>query len=219
MKYVKMLSLAALAATALMALVGVGTASATKGVACSVNVGGGACTSKWAVPTTLDFSLTPGTSAILETTGGSELVTCSTATVKGNLTDAGSSTTTATGSNTEITWGTVATPCTFASTTVKLGKLKIEAEDNSGNGILYADEDIEVTVHVPGFLGGPCLYRVPNGRRIGTWDESLQEFTANAVADRITTNHPCVFGGATNLWTATYIKTTPSNTTLYIATS
>ena len=168
MKYVKMLSLAALAATALMALVGVGTASATKGVACST--ASNPCNLKWALGTTADFSLTPGGSAKLASTSGTTLDTCTDSTIKMVLTENPNATGTATAHIEEARWGTAATPCNpYAATTIVLGKVKIEAEDDNGNGWLYADEEIEVTVHVPGFLGGPCIYKIPDGRRIGTW--------------------------------------------------
>jgi len=217
MRYVKMFGLAALAATALMALVGVGTASATKGVACSTATN--PCTSRWAVPTAFDLSLTPGGSSQFRSTSGTTLTTCTTATFQGILTKVGSSTETATGENTAFTWGTVATPCSpYAETTTTLGKFKIEV-DGDGNGEFYSDAEMEFTLHVPGFLGGPCVYKIPPDRTIGTWDESLQELTINAIVDRTQTGtHPCVFGSETNVWNATFVKTSPT-TTLYISTS
>src|ERR1700746_2336683 len=110
MKYVKMLGLAAVAAAALMAFVGAGTASAT-GVLCSTTTGNNACPAaqRWAVGTVLH--MTSEETVQLKTTGGVVASTCSTATVQGTITVNPGGATTTTGTNDSITWGTVATPC------------------------------------------------------------------------------------------------------------
>jgi len=210
MKHVKMLGLAAVAAMALMAFVGAGTASAAGGVLCSTATD--PCTSKWAVNTVLDFSLEPGTSAKLTDTNGNLLDTCTESTVKGKLLANPDGTGTATGENTSITWGN----CTWTTDTTKLGKLKVEAETETpmaGNGWLYADEEIKVTISLGAF--GSCEYGVTAGTLLGTYKESTETFTANAKATRL---NGCL-GPSTALWTATYVKTEPSGTTLWVSTS
>ena len=223
MKHLKMLGLAVLAAMALTALVGAGTASAKAGVLCS-NAQATGCTAPWPVGTVIDFSLKTGTSAKLTNTAGETLDTCTTATVKGKLTANPGATGTATGENTSITWGSAGTPCTWTTTTTKLGKLSVEAESTHGSGWVYADETIEVTISIPSFLGGPCLYGVAAGTTLGTISEGksgVSTFTANAVAKRNTNNgvHPCLPGTETALWVAEYTLTEPVNTTLYVSTS
>lgn len=212
MKYIKMLGLAAVAAMALMAFVGAGTASAAGGVLCSTATN--PCNSKWAIGTALDFSLKSGTSAKLTNTEGSTLDSCSESTVKGTLTknpstEVGESNGQATGENTTISWGN----CSFTTDTTKLGTLRVEAEDDSGNGKLYADGEIKVTISLGVF--GDCEYGVTAGTELGTFKESTQEFTANAKATRL---NSCL-GPATSVWTATYVKTEPSATTLFVSTS
>jgi hypothetical protein len=207
MKYIRILGLAVVAAMALMAVVGAGTASAAGGVACSTATN--PCTSKWAVPATLDFSLEAGTSALLTDTSGNVLDKCAISTVKGKLTANPDATNKqATGENTAITWE----ECSWPTVTKKLGKLRIEAEDDNGNGWLYADEEIRVTI---ANIFGDCEYGVTAGTKLGTFKESSQTFTANAVASLL---GGC-FGPSTALWTASYVKTEPSNTTLYVSTS
>src|SRR4051812_2345827 len=166
MKYLKMLGLAGLMATALMAFVGAGTAMATGGVLCSTATN--PCTSPWATPQTLDFTLKTGGSAKLQETAppggeGEILDTCTGSTVKGSLTSnpAGGP---ATGSNTEINW----TGCTFTTKTTKLGKLRVTS-DGDGNGFLIADEEIKVTILIFGFID--CEYGIKDGTTLGTLDE------------------------------------------------
>jgi hypothetical protein len=218
MKHLKMLGLAVLAAMALASLVGAASASAKEGVLCSTATD--SCTSKWAVPTVMDFSLTPGTSAKLESFGIT-LDTCTTATVKGKLTANPDATGTATGVNEIISWGSAATPCTYPTTTLKLGGLKVEAEDNLGNGWVYADAEIEVTIQNPTAIGGPCIYAVAAGTKLGTLKEgigSASRFIANATATRKqSATHPCTIGGSTAVWNAEYSLTEPSNTTLWVS--
>lgn len=73
MKYLKMLGLAAVAAAALMAFVGAGTASAKEGVLCSTT--SNPCNSKWAAGTVIDFSL-KGSAVWTNAENGETLETC-----------------------------------------------------------------------------------------------------------------------------------------------
>ena len=225
MKHLKMLGLAAMAAMALMALVGAGTASAKEGVLCSVSTDPCPLASKWPVGTVLDFSQEPGTTLKLLNTAGETLDTCTTATVKGELTanPAEPETTgagTATGKITELTWGSPTTPCLYPTTTVTKGALKIEAEDAKGNGNVYADAKIEVTIQIPIF--GSCIYGVEANTKIGTLSEGKKvaktnegapTFTANAIAKRLNANFACP---ETAVWSGSYILTAPENTTLWV---
>src|SRR3954452_11792208 len=90
MRSIKTLALAAVAAGALMAFIGAGTASASK--LCSTTTD--PCTSPWVNGTTLDFSLLKETSATWREPGGATLDTCLVSTIKGPMTN-GTSTVTA----------------------------------------------------------------------------------------------------------------------------
>ena len=220
MKYLKMTGLAVLAATALIAFAGAGTATAKSGVACSNS--SDPCTAKWTTPTTIDFSLESGTSFQVESTVGAALDTCTKSTFTTKLIENPNPTGTATSENTEITWGDAATLCKWLTAPTTLGKLKFEAEAQNpmaGNALVYADTEIEVTVTVSGFFGGPCIYRVPAGTQLGTFNEANQTITFNAVIERTqTAEHPCVFGTQTAKMTGLYVKTSPA-TTLWFSTS
>jgi hypothetical protein len=217
MKHLKMLGLAVLATMALTSLVGAASAFAKEGVLCSTATD--PCGSKWAVGTIMDWSLASGTSSKTESFGIT-LETCTTATIKGKLMANPDATGTATIENTSFTWGSGTTPCTYPATTIKLGKLKIESE-GEGRGIVYADEEIEKTVQSPAGIGGPCIYAVPSGTKLGTLDEgvgSVSRLTVSAVWSRKqSATHPCTIGGSTATWTATFLLTEPSNTTLYVS--
>jgi hypothetical protein len=205
MKYLKMLGLAAVAATALMAFVGAGTAMAEKAVVCSTVTN--PCTSKWAIGTVLDWSLKPGTSARLTDTSGNTLDTCTISTVKGRLTENPNGTGTATGENEKIDWGN----CTVTTDTDKLGKLKIKGIPGTNNGTLYADAEIMVTISI---FGTVCGYGVETGAHIGTVFGGVSPtFTANAVAKRLFGNFLCP---ETTRWNAEYVLTEPTGTPLYV---
>jgi hypothetical protein len=215
---VKMLGLAGLTAAALMAFAGAGTASASGGVLCSTATN--PCTSRWTVPQTLDWSLKAGTSVEFKETappnGESQILgTCTTLTSKGSLTsNPGGASNGATGSVTENTWGTAATPCTQKTVTTWLGKFRVTS-DGDGNGRLIADEEIKWTEFLFGFI--TCEYGVKAGTTIGTIDEGKPAtLTVNAVVANL---NACFGGPETELWTATYLQTTPSATTLYVSTS
>ena len=218
MRYVRMTVIAAVAALAVAAFVSAAASAAEPGYFCDTATD--PCTSKWALNTVADFSLVAGGSSKLESTAGSNLNTCTSSTLKFKLTSNSGEEASATGENTETTWGGGSTPCNpYSTTTSTLGKLRVKAEDDSGNAIVYADSEIEWTVSVPGFLGGPCIYKIPSGREIGTFKESTQRWIVNAIVDRTQTGtHPCIFGTGTNKWTAEYALTEPSETTLYVST-
>ncbi len=208
MKYVKMLALAAVAAGALMAFIGAGTASAS--VLCSTTTEAGKCPEAqiWPNKTVIDFSLTPETSALLKETGaeGKTLDTCKVSTVKGELTNAA----VATGKITELTWGT----CTFPTKTVLNGGLQVDRIAGTSNGTVTSDGITEVTINT--ILFGSCIYTVESGKSIGTLTEGKPAvFTANASA--IKTAGAAAACPETSVWTASYTLTSPTNTTLSVS--
>lgn len=192
MKHIQALSLAALAAMALMASVADGTASAT------VLVG-----SSGILPaeSTLEFALSSETSAKLALTEGEALDTCSASKLKNEITSAGGEETIVTGSNQELTWSS----CTFTTKTTSLGKLEVKYTSGS-NGTVIADSEIAVTVNT--VLFGSCIYGVAAGTSLGTLTGgSPSTFDANAVVEkRSGSSFACP---STAKWTATYTNTTP----------
>lgn len=213
MKYLKMLGLAAVAAAALTAFVGAGTAMAENGVICSTNTN--PCTSKWAVGTKLDWSLKSGTSAKLTTTGGTTLNTCSYSTVEQEITANPNATGTAEGPNKKVDWETATTKCAATpTTTLVLGGGKITGITGTVNGNLIATSKIEVTNNLPETFGGSCNYGVEAGTAIGTvTGGTAPEFHANAVAKKLNGGFLCP---ETTKWVATYVLTSPTGTPLYV---
>ena len=217
MKYVKMLGLAVVAAAALMAFVGAGTASAT-GVLCSTTTGEAACPAaqRWAVGTVIHMTLEE--SLKTATTGGITASTCTEATVTGTITTNTGGATTATSVNEVISWGTVATPCTKTATTVALGKLKFDRIAGTSNGTVTADEEIKVTT-TGLFSGETCNYGVTAGTSLGTLTEGKPAtFDLNAVVIKLA-GHTCTFGPQTTKWTGKYTVTSPATTTLSVSSS
>ena len=229
MRYVKTLALAAVAAGALMAFIGAGTASAS--VICSTTADPCPNGQAWPNGTVIDFSLKSGTKAKLVTTENEVLDECSTSTVKGDITNTGSSTATVTGTITELTWGG---PCTFPTVTLHKGCLEVHKIAGTSNGTVTSDpcdpvegkENTEVTINT--FFFGSCIYGVAAGKSIGEITEGKYEpkkegeptpphFTANAVATKLSgSNFACP---ETSKWTATYVLTSPEKTTLSVSAS
>jgi hypothetical protein len=206
MKHVKMLGLTVVAAAALMAFVGAGTASAS-GRLCSTETN--PCTSPWTTPTALDFSLKSGGSAKLTDTAGNTLDTCTSSTVKGSLTNNAAGTTPS-GPISELAWG----GCTVTTDTILPGGLKI-ASAGSGAGTVSSNAKIEVTVNV----FSSCNYGVESGTTLGTTNKGTGSnvvFKANAVAKKLAGGFLCP---ETTKWVAEYVLTTPSNTLFYVSTS
>jgi hypothetical protein len=194
MNQVKKLLVAAVAATALLALVGTGTAAAT-----AVYKGA----TKMGVGEKIDFSLKKETSGNFTETSGGTLDTCTGTTIKLSISQAGSSTTTTTGNVTEL----INTGCTFPTTAVILGKGEIHHISGTTNGILTADAEIGVTINTVFF--GTCIYGVTAGTTLGTLTGGTPAtFHANSVMKKLS-------GSAfacpeTGKWTGTYVSTEPA---------
>jgi len=213
MKYLKMLALTAVAAGALMAFIGAGTASASK--LCSTTADPCPAGQSWPANTVLDFTIPAGASAnLVDTSGETTLDTCTGSTVKGPITNAGSATETVTGSVEELTW----TNCNFPTNTITKGKLEVHKIIGTSNGTVTADGEFRVTINT--VLFGKCIYAVTNGQSLGDLTEGNPAvFHANAIAELIRTPEDNGFCPETARWTATYTLTSPSGTTLSVSSS
>lgn len=203
MKYVKMLGLAAVAAAALMAFVGAGSASAT--VLCKTATN--PCTSKWALGTEVRFSLKSGTSAIWKGQQGETLKTCTGADLRGKISNAGSAFETVKLQITENSW----TSCTVPTTTVKLGELEIHSITGSTNGTMTL-KGAEFTTKDNFF--GDCSYGAGTGIDLGTLTSSG---TGDAVIDVSATLLPTGLGCCPQVsWAEEFTLTSPVETPLFV---
>jgi hypothetical protein len=164
MKYLKMLGLVAIAAAALMAIAGAGTASAT--VLCRTTSTPCAAGQKWETNTQVHFTLKPGTTSEWKTTGGSLENTCTEGTIKGSISSAGSETSTVkiSVSKSEWTWG----GCTQAQNTLAGGELEVHAIAGSDNGEVRATGFNFTTT----IAGVSCNYNFPESTKLGTLTSS-----------------------------------------------
>jgi hypothetical protein len=186
MKYLKMLGLAAVAAAAMTAILGAGTASAT--TLCENNQTTG-CTKHVANETELDFSLEPETVATLTDSFGIPIVECKASTVKGKTTSTGSSTTTVEGNITSLSF----TECTreVHVNTKTTGTLEIHHKAGTDDGTVTSNDTTVSITNVP-FLG-TCRY-LTNNTDIGTLFGSLGDtdptFEINALIPTETSGCP-----------------------------
>lgn len=153
MKYLKMLGLAAVAAMALTALVGAGTASATA-------LYSGA--TKQGVNAELKSKLTTGNSALLKDTGGSTNDTCTGSEVAGKITNAGGAGVAVVGKIESLTF----TGCSHK--TVVIAKGELELKWTSGLNGTVVSKGAEVTVESTVF-GISCTAKTGTGTTIGTF--------------------------------------------------
>jgi hypothetical protein len=200
MKYVKMLGLAAVAAMALMAFAGAGTASAS--VLCKTATN--PCTSAYPNGETIEGTLEKETTATLRNTETSIVNTCTGSSVKGSLTN-GSSTVTAKGSVTaaNLTWS----GCSASGTaTVTPGELEIHATTN-GNGTVTAKGFAVTQI----FAGLSCSYTAGTGVDLGTYNEAAKTINVNVVVNK-DSNHSAFLCPSTAVWEAKYVITSPAGT-------
>jgi len=213
MKYLKMLGLAAVAAAALTAFVGAGTASANT-VLChtTVTTGCAAAGWDWGTGKVLDTSLASGgTARLTDTSGFIAIATCTGGTVEGEL----NRTTTPRGAVTaaNVTWS----GCSQTTDTLTGGELEIHHIAGTHNGTVTATG---FAVTVP-FGSATCAYGFNAARDIGTLTTSANGLDASLsinVAVNLDANHSSASGcPSSGKWIATYTQTT--NTALYIAES
>jgi hypothetical protein len=193
MKYVKMLGLAAVAAMALMAFAGAGTASATEiCTTTSFPCPAGSTISK------LELSKDPGTTPVLENTEGSIEDTCTEATASGAVTQ-GTSTTTVKGPVTLAFGG-----CTNTTTVNNAAACELEAHGikNSDNATITAKRCTETNVH----NADNCRYGAGAGNTLGEYiGGTTKTIAVNTVVNGIDSNS--FLCPTTSRWTAWYVAT------------
>jgi hypothetical protein len=214
MKYVKMLGLAAIAASALMAFAGTGAASAASTV-CSTTVSPCPAAQRW--PNTvngIDLSSeneagTGAGKAVLEETSGFIKNECE-STVKGTLTNGPAAN--ATLSNITWTWS-----CSWFTVTLVVAPMVIENIAGSSDGTVKAEGEFRVTILQPSFPTNiSCVYG-GNGD-LGTLKEgNPPTMEINKVINATPENPAGCFSSAR--LTAKYKLTSPAGTTGSISTS
>jgi hypothetical protein len=151
-------------------------------------------------------------SALLTTTGGTTLDTCTAGSVGGKIEEHGA-TKTAGGKITELIWGTAATPCTEPTVTTTLGSLEIHHITGTTNGTVTGKNSV-VKVNTTIF-GAECTYTVGEALDLGTLNGST---TSNAtIAINTVVKATNEFFCPDAKWQASYKVTTPKN--LYVEAS
>lgn len=160
MKYLKMLGLAAMAAAALMAIAGAGTASAT--VLCHTT--STPCTEKWAKGTEPRFTVKPGTAGIWKDTSGAIAAKCPEGELRGEITNAGSGSETVKASvpASGLTWQNVE-GC-IQTKTLEGGTLEVHAIEGTDNGTVTVS-GVKITISI---LGSSCIYGFGEHEHFGT---------------------------------------------------
>jgi hypothetical protein len=191
MKYIKMLGLASVAAAALMAFIGAGTASATELYSTSGTLGKG---------TTIHADA----ESTLTLQAGFSTINCTESTVHGEITNAGSATTTVSGPITKKT-GLTFGGCDSTVHVLKEGSLEIHHIAGTTNGTLTSS-GAEVTVIKSGVH---CIYETSN-THIGTLTGSTTGHATlhiEANLKRVPTSFLCADNAA---WEGEYTVTQPS---------
>jgi hypothetical protein len=161
MKNLKMLGLLAVAAAALMALLGASTASAT--VLCKNNLKTSSCSEPYAAETFLHGVLEKN--AIFENAAGETLGSCTQSTFQMRVETAGGSGATVSGPIPSFTWGIKGEGCNQTTETLRSGRLEIHHINNTDDGTVTAF-NTEVTLLV--FGGVDCIYGAGAGIHFGT---------------------------------------------------
>jgi len=210
MKYVKILGLAAVAAAALMAFVGAGTASAT--VFCDTNTN--PCSAKWAAETQLEFHVKPGTVGKWGSTAGETLVECTEGLLKGRPSAGGATATVKMSvAASEFNWNS---GCSGVVTkTLEGGTLEIHAIAGTGNGTVTATGFTFTT----SLFGSSCTYGFLSTTDMGVLTGNG---TGNAVLDINTTfskKEGSIICPTSLSWSEEFTQVAPSGTGLYVETS
>ncbi|HET8955698.1 MAG TPA: hypothetical protein VFN18_08585 [Solirubrobacterales bacterium] len=205
MKFLKMVGLAALVATALMAVAGVGSASAS--VLCKTKTN--PCTSKWTKGTALEFALKAGTSALWREKSGTTLKTCTNATIKGSISVEGNASEavklSVPGS------GFVWSSCTTSTETLKGGEIEIKNITGTENGTVIL-KGFEFATK---FILGSCSYGM------GVSGTDLGTLTASATGDAVIDGNALLFNAngiccPEVVWIEEFTLISPKETPLYV---
>jgi hypothetical protein len=203
MKYIKTLGLAVVAAAALMAIVGAGSASAT--VICKNNTT--PCTSKLAKGEKIHAVL-ESASATLVPSNNLSTTTCTGSTIEGEVSNEGSATTTAEGPILSLTF----TGCNNTVHVLKTGTLVAHYGSTMG-GTLTAT-GFEVTVEASGV---DCIYS--GTVSTGITFKGSHETGSTSTVEAVNASVPVKAGqpflcGSSGKWTANYSVTTPDTLNL-----
>jgi hypothetical protein len=203
MKHVKLLGLSAVAAMALMALLGVGTASAT--VLCKTATGGLECGEGWKYSGTIEGSLKSGTTAVLKTTGGEIDNTCTGGSAKGTASAGGAtSTVTGTASTTDVNLS----GCTH---TVDLLE-KCEGEIHSISGTSSGTVTVKGCAVTTVILGVSCTYGPGAGTDVGVVEEGGSGGEAVKVSEVAAKQAGSFLCPSTVVYEALVVRTAPEGT-------
>lgn len=199
MNYLKMLGLAAVAAAALMAFVGAGTASAT--VICKTEPTAGVCPEGWDYPAGTKGGASLVTSASLHSTGGALEATCAGSTVEGTSENTGSATTTVKSTLTTLTWGN----CSQTTDTLSPGRGELHWIPGTNNGTLTTI-GTEVTVVIAGLS---CVFGTGTGVDMGTTvGGNPGSLMVNAVISKVGGSFLCP---SDTVMEGKYVATSPTN--------
>ena len=219
MKYLKILGLAAVAAMALTAFMGAGTASATqlyKYTTPSAN-------DKLGVGTTILSSLESGTSALLKDTGGLANDTCTASEVHGTITKDTSSSPAVNpqGAITTLSF----TGCSHTTNVLANGSLEIKNIAGTTNGTVISKE-ARVTIKSTVF-GISCTANTGAGTTIGTLTGAKKteaEAKEEEETEKVPTLHRATMdisaiislenGCGDSTWTGSYVVTSPVGLTV-----
>ena len=191
MKYLKMLGLAAVAAAALMAVLGAGTAAADE-----------ICTNDPCTTTITTIEASQVGTGTLETTGGSTLITCNGGDIHIKVTKQGPLVKPIEGDVEKLLF----TACTGTVTTIKSGTVKgttVGTEEGTLTSV-----GAEVTT---GILGTTCTYGTGEGIDLGTTKNT--SLTVNTIVKRTAGGFLCP---AEARWTASF-SITNHNTVVWIS--
>ncbi len=206
MKCIK-IGLAAVAAMALMAVVGAATASATQ----LDKVTSGGAKDTLGVGSILHVTTAAGTTMNMTDTAGNPIDTCKESTVNGSITNAGGAAATVSSAITDLTWNT----CTAPTATIagSPGELEIHGITGTDNGTVTGKGTM-ITVKV---FGVSCVYGTGTGTDLGilTGTTSPTSHATLAVNGIIHEQEPTQFlCPDTGKWVGSYTVTTPTG--LYV---
>ncbi|MGN6276953.1 MAG: hypothetical protein ACTHNP_13635 [Solirubrobacterales bacterium] len=203
MKYLKMFGLAAVAAAALMALAGAGTASAT--VLCHST--STPCAEKWGLGTTLEFTVRPGTSGVWTETGGATVATCPEGEIKGNVARVGSETSTVELSVERFVWKSC-----IHTETLENGILEIHGIAGTDNGTVTAS-GFKFTTVVNGI---DCVYGFPTATTLGTLTPNAEGHAVLDINTTMVKREGSIICPPSLRWTEEFTQTQPSGAALYV---